>query len=245
MNKPMGKVFITGDKHGDYREVEEFCLKWNTSKDDLMIILGDNGVNYFGGAKDKRCKERLSCLPMSFFMIRGNHDQRPNKNYKEVKNAHPLVKGPCLVEDEFPSLVFAREYGEYKFFTFDAWKKAFIIAGAYSVDKEYRLYMNEVGYKQYRWFYDEQLYEREREEAERLIKNFKGYIMSHTCPMKYVPFDSFSPSGPGDNCDRTMERWMDKLEETVRYDKWFCGHYHIDKSIDKVKFMYHDIVELI
>ena len=34
-------VYITGDKHGDYDQVFKFCYKNNTSKNDIMIILGD------------------------------------------------------------------------------------------------------------------------------------------------------------------------------------------------------------
>ena len=34
-------VYITGDKHGDYDQVFGFCYKNNTSKNDIMIILGD------------------------------------------------------------------------------------------------------------------------------------------------------------------------------------------------------------
>lgn len=26
--------------------------------------------------------------------------------------------------------------------------------------------------------------------------------------------------------------------------KWFCGHYHVDKIVDNVRFMYNDILTL-
>ena len=44
-----------------------------------MIVLGDNGVNYWGGKRDKALKKKLEALPITFMMIRGNHDQRPSK----------------------------------------------------------------------------------------------------------------------------------------------------------------------
>ena len=65
----MPHIFISGDKHGDYKNVEQFCLKWNTSKDDLLIILGDNGVNYWDPHRDKKLKNYLSALPITFFMM--------------------------------------------------------------------------------------------------------------------------------------------------------------------------------
>ena len=34
------RIFITGDKHGDFDEVAIFCHTHNTSREDLLIILG-------------------------------------------------------------------------------------------------------------------------------------------------------------------------------------------------------------
>ena len=242
----MGRVYITGDKHGDYKEVENFCLKWNTSKDDLLIVLGDNGVNYYGPTKDRRIKNRLSALPITFFMIRGNHDQRPSRKlYEKIRDPHPLVHGECLVEKGYPSILFAKEYGEYEFLLGLNWKKTFIIGGAYSVDKFYRLEMQASGYKQYRWFSDEQLSESERNAAYKLMTTrIHDYIMSHTCPFKYIPFNMFLGCVNEDEVDKTMELWMDQIEDTVPYEKWFCGHYHTDTAVDNIRFMYHDIIEL-
>lgn len=242
----MGNIYITGDKHGDYKEVEDFCLKWNTSKDDLLIVLGDNGVNYYGEKKDRRIKNWLTALPISFFMIRGNHDQRPSKKlYTKKTDAHPLVRGECLVEEEYPTLLFAKEFGEYEFMTGDSWKSTFVIGGAYSVDKYYRLEMQAAGYHQYRWFYDEQLSEAERNKAYKMAScHTYDYIMTHTCPQKYVPYDKFIGGIDQDGVDTSTEEWLDKIEEAVPYSKWFCGHYHIDRGVDNVRFMYHDVMSL-
>ena len=50
-------IYITGDTHGDFRNVVRFCEKMQTNKDDVLIILGDAGVNYYGGEQD----EQFSC----------------------------------------------------------------------------------------------------------------------------------------------------------------------------------------
>ena len=42
----MSYVYITGDKHGNYHDVAWFSSFNQTTKDDVLIILGDNGVNY-------------------------------------------------------------------------------------------------------------------------------------------------------------------------------------------------------
>ena len=37
-------IYITGDKHRDFSEVYAFCYKNKTTRDDLMIVLGDAGL---------------------------------------------------------------------------------------------------------------------------------------------------------------------------------------------------------
>lgn len=244
-------VFLTGDRHGDYKDIERFCLKWNTSKDDLLIVLGDNGVNYWGPHKDKKLKNYLSALPISFFMIKGNHDQRPSpKLYRLApENAHPLLNsGSCLMEDDYPSLLFSSMYGYYEFYTND-YKyqsiRACVIGGAYSADKWYRLEMQALGHSGYRWFNDEQLTDWERKEAFSMVRDVEpDIILSHTCPYKYIPRDMFLSIVDQSTVDDTMEHWLDTVENCVPYTKWYCGHWHTDRSVDKMRFMYHDIIML-
>jgi calcineurin-like phosphoesterase family protein len=33
---------------------------------------------------------------------------------------------------------------------------------------------------------------------------------------------------------------LDTIEQRLTYRKWYCGHYHTDKSIDCLQFMFHD-----
>ena len=39
--------YITGDTHGDFSRIEEFCRENDTTKEEVMIILGDAGINYW------------------------------------------------------------------------------------------------------------------------------------------------------------------------------------------------------
>ena len=39
-------IYITGDTHRDFTRIKKFCQEQNTSVDDIMIILGDAGINY-------------------------------------------------------------------------------------------------------------------------------------------------------------------------------------------------------
>ncbi|MDE7297268.1 MAG: metallophosphoesterase, partial [Lachnospiraceae bacterium] len=56
-------IYITGDTHGQFGRIEAFCKRFGTSKDDVMIILGDAGINFGGGILARRQKEFLESLP--------------------------------------------------------------------------------------------------------------------------------------------------------------------------------------
>lgn len=235
-------VYITGDTHRGYDAIEAFCKKNDTTKHDLIIVLGDNGVNYYGGKSDSRIKNRLSSLPITFFFIRGNHDMRPpTDSYTPTFSS--FVNGLVLTEEKYPSLLFAID-GEC--YTIQG-KSCFVLGGAYSVDKHRILYLNANGNHNYRWFKDEQLSKAEMAAAERDLERLKwrvDYMFTHTCPEKYTPKEAFMPFLRQEDIDKTMEKWLDSIEERLHYEKWFCGHWHINKTIDSVKFLYEDIIEL-
>lgn len=70
-------IYITGDTHGDFYRIERFCQRVQPARDDVMIILGDAGFNYYGGKRDQQAKQRMSQMPLTIFSIHGNHEQRP------------------------------------------------------------------------------------------------------------------------------------------------------------------------
>ena len=71
------RVFITGDKHGDFRSIEHFVKIYDTKLEDYLIILGDAGVNYYNNTEDYYRKKKLSELPINIIFIHGNHEMRP------------------------------------------------------------------------------------------------------------------------------------------------------------------------
>lgn len=101
----LNHVYLTGDTHGSFERIYAFCRRQQTTRQDLLIILGDAGINYYGSRKDSSLKKVLSELPVTIFCIHGNHEQRltPAKGYVE----RPFCGGTVLVQPEYPNLLFA------------------------------------------------------------------------------------------------------------------------------------------
>ena len=37
--------------------------------------------------------------------------------------------------------------------------------------------------------------------------------------------------------------FLDEIEDNTEYQRWYCGHYHTDKVVDKMQFMMYDFDE--
>ena len=142
-----------------------------------------------------------------------------------------------MMEPQYHNLLFAVDGDTYEF----GRKKCIAIGGAYSVDKYYRLSLG------YNWFADEQPDERTKQTVASKLEAL-GYtvdvVLSHTCPYKYIPTEMFLPPIDQSTVDDSTERWLGEIESNLDYKLWLCGHYHADKSIDKVRFMFKGIRRL-
>lgn len=227
--------YITGDTHAQFDHIEEFCLKNHTTRNDVLIILGDVGLNYFGDYRDTALKEWIIDLPITLFCIHGNHERRP----ETIEGYDLQVKFGGLVyfEPLFDNILFAKD-GEI--YNFDG-KQAVVIGGAYSVDKYYRLA------KGWHWFEDEQPDNAKKQEVEDSLTQAQwkvDLVLTHTCPYKYLPTEVFLPGIDQSRVDQSTEKWLDAINNKLIYGKWYCGHYHTSKIIDRLQFMFHDIEEL-
>ena len=222
-------VYFTGDIHGSPFKLQVFCRYMELTEKDTIVILGDVGANYYGGKRDIQFKEQIAKLAPTIFCIHGNHEQRP-ANIPSYK-AKEWNDGPVWYEEEYPNLLFARDGNIY---VIDG-VRYLVIGGAFSVDKNYRLSRG------YGWWADEQPSEEIKARVGRRVANSGlDVILSHTCPFKYEPREAFLPGIDQSEVDSSTEEWLDTIEESVDYKAWFCGHWHIDKRIDKMHFLYDE-----
>jgi len=227
-------IYLTGDTHRDFKLVAAFCDTVNSTKDDTLIILGDAGINYFGGEKDRALKRLLEELPITLFCIHGNHERRPETlGYAEAA----WLGGKVYREAEFSNLLFAKD-GEI--YGLDE-KRCLVIGGAYSVDKPLRLAEG------WGWWPDEQPSAEIRTRVEQQLERLGwtvDLVLSHTCPLNYEPREMFINGVSDATVDKSTEKWLDTIEGKLDYKRWYCGHYHTDKTIDKLRFMFNDFLEI-
>ena len=109
-----------------------------------------------------------------------------------------------------------------------------VIGGAYSVDKNYRLANG------YGWWEDEQPSDEIKAFVEKqIMARSIDIVLSHTCPCKYEPKETFLPFVDQSKVDKSTELWLDTIEKKLDYKAWYCGHWHIDKIVDKLHFLFH------
>lgn len=243
------KFFITGDKHRRFDKVKRFCRDTNTRRKDVLIILGDAGFNYYDDKRDDELKKEISDLNITLFCLHGNKENRPQN--VGTYGIRSFCGGKVYYEPKYPNIYFAID-GEI--YTFEG-NKYMVVGGAHSVDKMRCL---EEGTP---FWYDEMPDDTVRETVELNLQNEGNRIygmMTHTCPIDYLPTEMFMSTRQNasikrkprktkskklfkPDIDRSTEIWLGELEKKLDYKVWFCGHYHIDKQIDKIQMMCYDI----
>lgn len=228
-------IWLTGDTHRDFDRVFDFCADNGTTPDDVLIILGDAGINFFLDKRDHKLKKKLSALEVALLCIHGNHEERPFMidNYIEKEWRGGIV----YCEEEFPNLLFAKDGEIYDL----EGKKAIAIGGAYSVDKYHRLRSGLT------WFPTEQPTDEIMDDVERALDRVGwriDVVLSHTTPRKYEPTEMFLPVVDQSTVDKTTEDWLDTIEDRLDYERWYCGHFHCSKKADRIMIMFEDFEEL-
>lgn len=227
-------VLYTGDTHGKIQKITNAIRNGFVTADDTIVILGDAGFNYYGNdSGDKRTKSRLNKEGVTVFCIHGNHEMRPETIPTYITKI--WNGGTVYYEEKCPNILFAKD-GEI--FDLDG-RKTIVVGGAYSVDKFYRLRNG------YRWFPDEQPSEETKARVEAVLEGCNweiDQVLTHTCPSKYIPAEAFLSCVDQSTVDNSTEEWLDTIEKRLKYGRWLCGHWHIDKKIDDFRFVMEDII---
>jgi 3-oxoacid CoA-transferase subunit A len=234
-NKRFDRVFITGDIHGDMNDLaSRVAYVGDTTKDDLLILLGDIGFFYsvyFGKQnKDFERQKWAEELPITLLCIQGNHEQP----FKEMAAEKIKLLGGDGYESN--GIYFAENGTTLNI----NGKKCLVIGGAYSVDKPWRLEMGNA------WWENEELTDAELDGIFDAVKGQRfDWVLTHTCPFSNLPREMFLSYVDQSKVENRTEKSLERIKNCIEYEKWYCGHYHTDKVDGNIIFMFRSVLEII
>lgn len=229
----MSRIFITGDTHGDLEinklGAKQFPIGVSLSKDDYVIICGDFGLIWDNGKTDNYWLEWLSVKPFTILFIDGNHE-----NF-DLLESYPVKEWNGGKVHQIKDNIFHLMRGQI--FTINN-KTFFTMGGATSIDKDRRK-------KGISWWPQEVPSILELDEG---LLNLEAhdqtvdYILTHCLPdtVNNILFKQISV--PKDILTNYLDNMIAK---EVNFKNWFCGHYHVDTTINKYYICYKKIYEIL
>lgn len=211
-------IYVTGDIHGGFdihklssKELRSAGLR--IKKDDYVIVCGDFGLVWDNKPEERYWRKWLDEKPWTTLFVDGNHE-----NF-ELLNTYPVEEwhGGRIhrISEKIVHLmrgnVFSLEGAS--FFTF---------GGAASHDKEWRL-------PGLSWWPEELPSDEELRQANDVLaqcNNQVDYIISHCAPSLIQ-----GRLNPTYKIDRLTE-YFEYVRETVKFKRWYFGHYHEDVDFD-------------
>lgn len=233
----MGKVFVTGDTHGDLTKIINFIKRFDLQLGDQIIVLGDFGIFWRQDGRDSKYWIDLyekECNGVHLYWIDGNHENFDIINswnisgvsvYNNSEHIHYFPRGfITFVDVECGSRIESR--------------KVLFLGGADSVDKFRRT-------EHLSWWEDEKITEAD-------INNIKGsfyYVFTHCGPLSIVEKNKgwlYTISNINDtNGIHDSEKALDKLKDKILFDHWWFAHYHTDMDLGEgFKCIFNDFIML-
>ena len=251
-------IYITGDTHGSFERrfnTGVFPEQKDMTKDDYIIICGD-----FGGIWDRDGESESEKYWLDWFndrtytllFIDGNHE-----NFDRIASYPEKEWHEGRVHEIRPSVYHLMRGQVYEIdgkliFTFGGAASHDISGGLLDLEdpdfREKKKYLDRE-YEPYRikkltWWEQEMPSEEEMKEGiENLRKhnNEVDYIVTHCCSTSTQNAlgrkGIYSP-------DRATE-YLERIKNTVKYKKWFFGHYHDNVNVnDKEILLYEQIIRI-
>ena len=79
-------IYFTGDIHGAVDGIADFVNKIHPTMEDVIVLLGDVGANYYKGRRDNLVKSFLNYAGTVFLCVHGNHEMRSHEHSRLHRN---------------------------------------------------------------------------------------------------------------------------------------------------------------
>ena len=231
-------IYVTGDTHRkiDNRFSEKPLTK--LTEKDYLIVLGDFGGVWYDDVSDNLFLSYFEKQKYITLFIDGNHENHKKLNDfpVEVWNGGKVHKIKNNIIHLMRGQIF--NIDGYKIFTF---------GGAYSIDKHLRTEFIDW------WKEEEGSYEEMNEAFDNLEKenNQVDFILTHAGPASKLK-NFFNYFGMKFTSSST-EKFLDEINNKVKFKHWFCGHYHENVNLGwfskekddcKITILYNKIINI-
>lgn len=223
-------IFVTGDTHANIDigklAVKNFPRQKDLSKSDYLIVCGDFGLVWDGSSREMWWQDWLTEKSFTTLWIDGNHE-----NF-DILREFPLTERFGGAVREIAPDIFHLDRGQV--LTIDK-KKIFVMGGARSHDKEYRI-------EHISWWEQEMP---SRDEMDRAIESLDkhqwkvDYVLTHCAPRSIQSMlADWYENDP-------LVSFLERVQKDLDFKHWYFGHYHLDKRInDKFTALYNEIIKI-
>lgn len=212
--------------HRHKLDYENFPAQSGLTKQDYLIICGDFGGVWDGGAHDTQCLNWIQERSFTTLFIDGNHE---NHDMLDAMPAEQWNGGRVhFVREDIIHLM------RGQMFELEG-SRIFTMGGADSMDKPWR----EEGKN---WWRREMPSADEYAEARESLQRcgYKvDYIVTHTAPYSMLKKTMYRGKD-----EIELNKFLDEVQETTAYKKWFFGHFHKDILRGKHRLIYDDVIAL-
>ncbi|MBQ4509222.1 MAG: metallophosphoesterase [Clostridia bacterium] len=220
-------IYITGDTHGEQARFDELATHGEPdwTENDYLIVCGDFGYIFKNSPMEHVFLNRLEKKPYTICFCDGNHE-----NFAEI-NSYPVeIWNGGKVHKIRKNVIHLMRGQIYEF----EGKKIFTFGGAYSRDR----YMRKENYSYWR---EELPNDSEYKEASENLKNHNfevDYVITHTAPREIIKRMGKNP----DPHDDELTGYLEWIMYSIKFKKWFFGHWHDERSIgDKFRALLFDV----
>lgn len=254
-------IYVTGDTHSDFRRftTSHFPVQKEMTRDDVVIICGDFGGVWKDSPEERHWLDWLNDKPFTTLYVDGNHENFDRYYSGEFEQAEFCGGMVHKVRENVMHLMRGEVYEIQG-------KKFFAFGGASSHDirdgivdpaefEDDRAFKKELWWRrmmglQFRvkgisWWPEEIPSEDEmRHGLETLARydNRVDFVITHCLPQEVASVFSM---GLYESDALTM--YFNKLlHDGLQFDRWYCGHYHINRRVmGKFDVLYDDIVRIL
>lgn len=238
-------VFITGDCHGDWKRFasKSFPEQKEMTRDDIVIVCGDFGI-WTGDHYEDYWLDWLAEKSFTLVFVDGNHenfdrlygdefetvDFHGGKAHKIRENIYHLMRG------------YVFEFDGKKFFAFGGARSHDISDGILREEdypnlramlKDYNKRYDAgamIRVEHISWWEQEMPSPEEMEFGRKTLEEHNkkvDYIITHC-----APFTITMIMGGGIMYDNdVLTQYFDEIMQTVDFNTWYFGHYHMDKAV--------------